>query len=286
MLERKPKPAKMMLSRKAIVGVAVLFVASLFLLISFFPDKTIKNDDFFHQAKQINDDQDSAVVNFEKDRSGIVSKIEPQNLFKDNQIDEDVIPVDGNKIKILISHGKSNDKVVVTKIPVLLLHGAAFNSKTWQDLGTIQFLAKQGYNVIAVDLPGYGKSVKGKTEVNNADFLDHLITELALDKPVIVSPSMSGSFSIPYLFKYGEKMGGFVPVAPVIPAPDADFSKISVPTFIVSGSLDPGAPQKNEILSKIPNSSSLVIEKAKHPCYLDNPELFHNELLKFLKSIK
>ena len=38
---------------------------------------------------------------------------------------------------------------------LLLLHGAAFTSKTWQDsIPTIQTMCSLGYRVIAVDLPG------------------------------------------------------------------------------------------------------------------------------------
>ena len=47
-----------------------------------------------------------------------------------------------------------------------------------------------------------------------------VIAGLGLVKPVIVSPSMSGSFSLPYLFTeplatIQERISGFVPVAPV-----------------------------------------------------------------------
>ncbi|KAK8746653.1 hypothetical protein OTU49_017123, partial [Cherax quadricarinatus] len=37
---------------------------------------------------------------------------------------------------------------------VVLLHGAAFQSKTWLDLNTINLLAAMGHHIIAVDLPG------------------------------------------------------------------------------------------------------------------------------------
>ena len=37
-------------------------------------------------------------------------------------------------------------------LPVLLLHGGAFDSSTWQRLETIQVLADAGYRVFAVDV--------------------------------------------------------------------------------------------------------------------------------------
>ena len=40
--------------------------------------------------------------------------------------------------------------------PVLLLHGAAFSSQTWVEVGTLQALSEAGLDVVAVDLPGKG----------------------------------------------------------------------------------------------------------------------------------
>lgn len=34
-------------------------------------------------------------------------------------------------------------------------------------------------------------------------------------RPVLVSPSMSGRFALPFLLARGERLAGFVPVAPV-----------------------------------------------------------------------
>lgn len=37
---------------------------------------------------------------------------------------------------------------------VVLLHGKAFNSHTWEQLGTLQLLVQRGYRAVALDLPG------------------------------------------------------------------------------------------------------------------------------------
>ena len=47
----------------------------------------------------------------------------------------------------------------VSEKTVLLLHGAAFSSQTWVSVvPTIAILAAAGHHVIAIDLPGYGKT--------------------------------------------------------------------------------------------------------------------------------
>lgn len=40
---------------------------------------------------------------------------------------------------------------------VLFLHGAKFSAKTWEDIGTLEFVAEKGYRVAAVDLPVHVK---------------------------------------------------------------------------------------------------------------------------------
>jgi len=34
------------------------------------------------------------------------------------------------------------------------MHGAAFSSKTWEDIKTLQLVAAMGYRAVAVDVPG------------------------------------------------------------------------------------------------------------------------------------
>lgn len=40
------------------------------------------------------------------------------------------------------------------KVQVLLLHGQAFSSQNWMELGTLQYLAAMNYRAVAIDIPG------------------------------------------------------------------------------------------------------------------------------------
>ena len=91
---------------------------------------------------------------------------------------------------------------------VLLLHGASFDSGTWQELGTLDRLADGGYRAVAIDLPGYGRSKSAR--VDPGEFLAELLPMLDIGRPVVVSPSMSGNFSFPLVLEHPELIAGFV----------------------------------------------------------------------------
>lgn len=108
------------------------------------------------------------------------------------------------------------------------------------------------------------------------------------DNPaVIVSPSMSGTFSIPLLLRQPTLFKGYVPVAPGIALEHqrAEFEGVKdVPALIVYGELDHMGTKASELLSAIPGSEVMMVEGAGHPAYLDNPRLFHNKLVEFLRE--
>lgn len=170
--------------------------------------------------------------------------------------------------------------------PVLLLHGAAFDSGTWEKLGTLDVLAGAGFRAVAVDLPGFGKS-KG-ARVDPGRFLEKLLPALGLGRPVIVSPSMSGSFSFPYLLAHPEGAAGFVAVAPAGAVEYAERLRgSSVPALVVWGERDTVFPvsQAQPLANAFADARVLVLPGARHPAYLDQPELFHRELVAFARRV-
>lgn len=67
-------------------------------------------------------------------------------------------------------------------------------------------------------LGGYGKSpdsVSLKTDQNRVDLLSRFMESLGVRTAVLVSPSMSGHYSIPFLMKNNAQLRGFIPIAPV-----------------------------------------------------------------------
>lgn len=105
--------------------------------------------------------------------------------------------------------------------------------------------------------------------------------------PVIISPSMSGSFSVPLLLRKPSLFAGYVPVAPGIALSysSSEFAAVNnVPTLIIYGEKDQMGRKASELLANIPGSTTLMIPGASHPAYLDNPQLFHDRLIEFLKT--
>ncbi len=171
-------------------------------------------------------------------------------------------------------------------LPVVLLHGARFSADTWRELGTLEVLAKAGHRAIAVDLPGYGRSPKAR--VDPAAWLGTLLDKLSPHKCVVVSPSMSGRFSLPLATGDPQKLAGFVPIAPVgIPDYRDRLARITVPTLIVWGQNDKVVPLDlaDLLAEKIPDAKKLILPGARHPCYLDAPDAFHKTLLDFLGGL-
>lgn len=57
-----------------------------------------------------------------------------------------------------------------------------------------------------------------------------------------------------------------------------------MPALIVFGEMDRMGAKASSLLQAIPESRLFVVPGASHPCYLDDPELFHKELLGFLQD--
>ena len=168
---------------------------------------------------------------------------------------------------------------------ILLLHGMKFNTETWRDLRTLHELGEAGFHAVALDLPGFGKSPA--TEMDNVSVLRAFIQAEQLDRPILLGPSMGGKVALEFALAHPKLVGGLILVGAVGIAENQDrLSQLEMPTLVIWGGNDTVSPLADgELLAdKIANAKLVVIDNASHPCYLDQPDRWHAELLTFLKS--
>jgi abhydrolase domain-containing protein 14 len=171
-------------------------------------------------------------------------------------------------------------------VPFLFLHGAAFHSGTWEELGTLQHLARAGFHAVAVDLPGYGRTRAAK--VDPGAFLEALVEATELSQPILVFPSMSGAFAFPLLKRNPKLCRAVVAVAPIGVTDYAEQLTAPLPpALIIWGEKDRLLPlSQSELLQgKFEGAERVVLEAARHPAYLDQPEEFHRSLVRFAHSL-
>jgi pimeloyl-ACP methyl ester carboxylesterase len=197
----------------------------------------------------------------------------------DMDIQSNTANIGGNKVHLLTAGPDDG-------LPVVLLHGASFTSKTWQDIGTIAALAEAGYRVLAVDLPGFGQS--DSTGTSRTEWLGQLLDELKIAKPVIVSPSLSGRFALPFVTDQPDRVAGFVAVAPVaIDRHRNKLAQIACPVLAVWGEHDRTIPfeHADALVQAAEQGRKVIVPGGSHAPYMSDPATFHRELLTFLVEV-
>jgi abhydrolase domain-containing protein 14 len=195
-----------------------------------------------------------------------------------SEIRSSYVSIQGSQIHVLEAGDMASPSI-------LFLHGASFRGRTWEELGTFDLLVSKGYRAVALDLPGYGSSARfaGRDE----EFLLRLLPITEITRPVLVSPSMSGRYSLPLVAAHADQLSGFVAIAPV--GIDRFQDKLKgnrLPTLALWGSPDRIVPvqQADLLVELMPNARKVVLEGAGHACYMRATEDFHQHILEFVKQ--
>lgn len=112
---------------------------------------------------------------------------------------------------ILIDNLKINYKIAGQGPVILILHGWGGSSDSW--IKVQEILAKEGYQVICPDLPGFGKSktpFKPWNVVDYAKWLFAFTNFLNLERFFVVAHSFGGRVAIKFAIIYPEKLKSLI----------------------------------------------------------------------------
>ncbi|NLX19766.1 MAG: alpha/beta hydrolase [Desulfobulbus sp.] len=170
-------------------------------------------------------------------------------------------------------------------LPVVLLHGMKFQAETWQELGTLEVLSGLQLRVIALDMPGFGKSPG--CDQQPVEILAEVLQQLGTGQAVFIGPSMGGRIAMEFAIAHPQSIAGLVLVGAVgVEENRARLGNIKAPCLVVWGENDQVSPLANSdiLLSELPNAHREVVVKASHPCYLDEPAHWHDLLRTFFTT--
>lgn len=195
--------------------------------------------------------------------------------------------------KVPLFYRQSEPATGEVKMSVLLLHGIRFSSENWLSIGTLDILAKAGCRAVAIDLPGLGRSKLVAApaaigELAPAGFLKEVCDQLNLCPVVVISPSLSGMYSLPFLHQHQTLVRAYVPVAPICTEKFTaeQYQSVKVPSLIVYGDQDTQLGEASlRNLSNLANHSVVVMKGQGHPCYLEDPDTWHKALTDFLNKL-
>jgi len=190
---------------------------------------------------------------------------------------EEIADYKGNKIVYFKSEAAESKKNIV------LMHGYSFESSVWDKIGLPNALNKIGYNVYAVDEPGFPKS-RNKQISNDLffDFLKDFITKLG-------GSCLLGSSAGGYLAaKFSEENASLVKCLILVGAGNLNEIKSlsGINLLGVWGSLDNTfSPESASKEIERLGGKFVIINGARHACYLDKPDDFNKIVVNFLEKI-
>lgn len=108
-----------------------------------------------------------------------------------------------------------------TRPTVVFLHGAALDHSVWGLQS--RYFAHHGYNVLAVDLPGHGRSAGAPRDsvAGYASWLDAALDTLGVHAAVLVGHSLGSLIALERAGRHAARVTQLVLLAPSVPMPVA-----------------------------------------------------------------
>lgn len=174
---------------------------------------------------------------------------------------------------------------------VLLLHGSSSTSANWEKIRTMQLLSTWGHRSVAIDLPGFGRSSSTVLrQERRHSFLLDLMSRLQMRRPVIVAPSVSGFFAIPFCLRETGvgRCRALIGVGVSLPTGvDSNvMANFSAPGLAIYGKKDTFGERTARILAAAPGIYVRAVAEADLQPHLEQPEAFHRLLYNFLKTLR
>ncbi len=171
--------------------------------------------------------------------------------------------------------------------PVVFLHGYAFNSEVWKEINVLKALEEKGIPFIAIDMP-YGSKSRCQPKTDDVEKNVEVVEMAVGDRePIIVGASLGGYIALRYAVR--KKVRGLLLVAPVRGLEEdlmKEYDKLKGKVWIIYGENDEVVPKwEMKDLAKALDAELIVYENAGHPAYLDRPERFKEDLLKFCSEL-
>jgi pimeloyl-ACP methyl ester carboxylesterase len=102
------------------------------------------------------------------------------------------------------------------KQTAVFIHGLGSNLKFWTY--QLEEFSKEGYRVLALDLPGYGKSDKPATFPYTMEAMSEVVHEFIAavdaDRPFLIGHSMGGHIALTYAIRFPEELSALVLTSP------------------------------------------------------------------------
>lgn len=201
------------------------------------------------------------------------------------EVEEKVVEISGKNIFCRCIVGDSGRTV-------LMLHGMRFSSREWAEIDAIRKIHQWGFNVIAVDYPGFGKSEQiPEFSLENEDyspaskFVMRFCQEMGLSSVTIIGPSMGGAITLKTLIDFPDLVDEIIAIAPAgFEEMKGDLYRIDKPVHLVWGSADDtiDISYGRRYHDLIAGSTLTVIKGADHVPYLKKTSQFFSLMKKFL----